>query len=54
MNEQIEDLAVKSGFQPYITTHEEDVAMFKKFAELVIEEAAKAHLCDTAGVRGKY
>jgi len=26
----------------------------EKFAELVIEEAAKAHLCDTDGVVGKY
>ena len=40
MNERIKELAVQAGFQPYITTHEEDVAMFKKFAELLLQECA--------------
>jgi hypothetical protein len=41
MNERIKELANKAGFQPYITTHEEDVAMFEKFAELIVREAAR-------------
>ena len=38
MNERIKELATKAGFQSYITTHEEDVAMFEKFAELIVKE----------------
>ena len=38
MNERIKELAKKAGFQSYITTHEEDVAMFEKFAELIVKE----------------
>jgi len=40
MNERIKELAKQAGFQSYITTHEEDVAMFEKFAELIIRECA--------------
>jgi 2-hydroxychromene-2-carboxylate isomerase len=39
MNERIQELAKQAGFQSYITTHEEDVAMFEKFAELVWKAA---------------
>ena len=38
MNERIRELAQQAGFQSYITTHEEDVAMFEKFAELIVRE----------------
>lgn len=38
MNERIRELAEQAGFQSYITTHEEDVAMFEKFAELIVRE----------------
>ena len=38
MNERIRELAVQAGFQSYITTHEEDVAMFEKFAELIVKD----------------
>jgi len=38
MNERIRELAKQAGFQSYITTHEEDVAMFEKFAELIVRE----------------
>lgn len=38
MNERIKLLATQAGFQSYITTHEEDVAMFEKFAELIVKE----------------
>ena len=38
MNERIKELAKQAGFQSYITTHEEDVAMFEKFAELIVRE----------------
>ena len=38
MNERIKELAKKAGFQSYITTHGEDVAMFEKFAELIVGE----------------
>ena len=38
MNERIQKLAQQAGFQSYITTHAEDVAMFEKFAELVVKE----------------
>ena len=41
MNERIRELAKQAGFQSYITTHEEDVAMFEKFAELIVRECAK-------------
>lgn len=41
MNEQIKKLAQQAGFQSYITTHEEDVAMFEKFAELLVRECAR-------------
>jgi hypothetical protein len=40
MNERIRQLAQQAGFQPYITTHEEDLAMFEKFAELIVKECA--------------
>ena len=40
MNERIRELAEQAGFQSYITTHEEDVAMFEKFAELIVGECA--------------
>lgn len=42
MNERIKQLATQAGFQSYITTHEEDVAMFEKFAELIVKECAQA------------
>ena len=38
MNERIRELAEQAGFQSYITTHEEDVAMFEKFAELIAKD----------------
>ena len=38
MNERIRELAKQAGFKSYITTHEEDVAMFEKFAELIVRE----------------
>ena len=38
MNERIKELAKQAGVESYITTHEEDVAMFEKFAELLLEE----------------
>lgn len=41
MNERIQKLAQQAGFQSYITTHEEDVAMFEKFAELLVRECAQ-------------
>jgi hypothetical protein len=41
MNERIRELAEQAGFQSYITTHEEDVAMFEKFAELIVAECVK-------------
>jgi hypothetical protein len=41
MNERIKLLATQAGFQSYITTHEEDVAMFEKFAELIVKECAE-------------
>ena len=39
MNKRIRELAKQAGFQPYITAHEEDVAMFEKFAELLLKES---------------
>ena len=42
MNERIQKLAQQAGFQSYITTHAEDVAMFEKFAELLESELASA------------
>ena len=39
MNERIEQLIKQAGFQSYITTHKEDVAMFEKFAELLLKES---------------
>lgn len=38
MNKRIKELAEQAGFQSYITTHAEDVAMFEKFAMLVIQD----------------
>ena len=43
MNERIQKLAQQAGFQPYITTHEEDVAMFEKFAELLEKDIEAKH-----------
>jgi hypothetical protein len=39
MNERIKELALQAGFHSYITTHKDDVAMFEKFAELLVKEA---------------
>ena len=41
MNKRIQKLAQQAGFQSYITTHEEDVAMFEKFAELIMKECIR-------------
>ena len=38
MNERIKELATQAGFHSYITTHKDDVAMFEKFAELIVRE----------------
>ena len=38
MNKRIKELAEQAGFHSYITTHVEDVAMFEKFAMLVIQD----------------
>ena len=38
MNERIKQLAEQAGFHSYITTHKDDVAMFEKFAELIVRE----------------
>lgn len=42
MNEQIRLLAEQAGFHSYITTHKDDVAMFEKFAELIVKECVQA------------
>lgn len=58
MNEKIEELIVKSDLDEIIDDAYKERSdwqpFVERFAELVIEEAAKAHLCDTDGVKGKY
>ena len=41
MNERIKELATQAGFHSYITTHKDDVAMFEKFAELIIRDCVE-------------
>ena len=59
MNERIKQLILKAGFHPFVRGEQIlfDISTeenLKEFAELIIEEAAKAHLCDSDGVVGKY
>lgn len=61
MNNRIRELAEQAGFgirQNEIYTakleHLPITDNMEKFAKLVIEEAAKAHLCNSDGVIGKY
>ena len=57
MNNRIRELVLKAtgnnpSFDEFgIILGEEDI---EEFAKLVIEEAAKAHLCNSDGVIGKY
>jgi hypothetical protein len=53
MNEKIIELAKKCGYWSGQTIEMNDVGILK-FAELIIEEAAKEPLCDSDGVVGKY
>ncbi len=64
MNERIKQLAEQAGLktelwndpQPFVIYKEDanNPGGLEKFAELIVEEAAKAHLCDSDGVVGKY
>ena len=40
MKERIRELAEQAGFHSYIITHKDDVALFEKFAELIVRECA--------------
>jgi hypothetical protein len=51
VNERIHKLAEESGMTQYVAA---DNKYLERFAELIIEEAAKAPLCDSDGVVGKY
>lgn len=53
MNQKIRELAKKCGYWSGQTIEMNDVGILK-FTELIIEEAAKAPLCDSDGVVGKY
>lgn len=58
MNERILELAKISGAWDYFNDGDKSAIMdqqaLQNFAELIIEEAAKAPLCDSDGVVGKY
>jgi len=51
MTERIHKLAEESGMTQYVAA---DNKYLERFAEMIIEEAAKAPLCDSDGVVGKY
>ena len=51
VNERIHKLAEESGMTQYVAANNK---YLERFAELIIEEAAKAPLCDSDGVVGKY
>jgi hypothetical protein len=56
MNEQIKELwtSVCQNEMPELDETCMTLSRQRKFAELIIEEASKAHLCDSDGVVGKY
>jgi hypothetical protein len=56
MNEQIKELwtSVCQNEMPELDETCMTLSRQRKFAELIIEEAAKAPLCDSDGVVGKY
>jgi hypothetical protein len=51
MTERIHKLAEESGMTQYVAA---DNKYLERFAEMIIEEAAKAPLCNSDGVVGKY
>ena len=51
MTERIHKLAEESGMTQYVAANNK---YLERFAELIIEEAAKAPLCDPDEVVGKY
>lgn len=54
MNKRIQELAEQAGLEMCSCGCDMPTRQTVKFAKLVIEEAAKAHLCDSDGVIGKY
>jgi hypothetical protein len=51
MNERIHKLAEESGMTQYVAANNK---YLERFAEMIVKEAAKAPLCDSDGVVGKY